>query len=103
MLHEIPENLSLSLAATLVQLSPAAFRVAFIDEGGPVDYGPDGLAGKFYVGRVSLERAIGRKITLDEYRAADQALNANRQYQYHYRRRSMSEHEQVKLYRQEKR
>jgi hypothetical protein len=102
MLHDVPDRLSLALAAKLCYLSPFCFRTAFT-ESRVVDYARDQLNGRFYVSTSSLERAIGRRITLDEYRAADKALQPARDYQHGHRRRSMNEHALQELYRQEKR
>ena len=82
----IPDQFSLSLASKLAGLSPRAFKEAFINSN-RVDYGPDGLAGRYYVSRKSLERALGRRLTLAEVQDAFRALGPRRQYQRQYRRR----------------
>jgi hypothetical protein len=88
---EIPDYLSLNLAAKLFGLSPGCFREGFITTG-QIEYSPDGLAGRWYVDRASLERALGRRIEAAEYQAADRALAPRRTYQKQYRRFNRNVH-----------
>jgi hypothetical protein len=81
----IPDLLPLNLAARLVGLSPACFREVFIATG-QIEYKPDGPAGRFQLERASLERALGRAFTDDEYKTADRSLAPRRIQQKQYRR-----------------
>src|SRR5260221_9140801 len=99
MFDERTDLLPISLAAKIAWLSPLAFRIAFI-ESYLVDYEPDGVAGRFYVDRGSLSRALGRSITLDEMQNADKTLKPRRTYQRRYRK-GMKEREFMQMYRQE--
>lgn len=85
MLETFPALRSLNLAAALSGLSVAVFRHALCDTH-LVDFGPDGMAGRWYVGRASLEEAIGRSFSLEEVQNADKSLRPRREQAKSYRR-----------------
>jgi len=80
MLDELPNQLSLSLAA---------FKRLYVDTR-LVKYAPDVLwhdgTGRGYIKRWELQKALGHEITLKECWAADAKLDARRRYQRAYRR-----------------
>ena len=87
MLTEIPQLLHISLAAKVVSLSTTAFTRHFI-ETGLVHLSQDLFDGRrLYVFRWELQKAPGRKLTLQECRAADAKLNPARKRQRLYQRR----------------
>ncbi|HEV8030389.1 MAG TPA: hypothetical protein VGP42_05165 [Stellaceae bacterium] len=87
MLIETLDLLTLEMASRLTGLSPACVKEAFVATG-MVEYRPDPSRpdGRFYIDRISLERAVGRPFTSDEYRAADRALAPRRIQQKEHRR-----------------
>lgn len=86
MLDKIPHQFTTGLASKLAGLSARAFKQAFI-QSGRLEYRSDGLT-RNYISRRSLERALGRRLTLAEVQAAYRALDPQRAYQRNYRRRS---------------
>ena len=79
--------LSISLAAKVVGLSTAAFKRHYLDTG-LIKEGLARLDGtRLEVWRWELEQALGRKLTLEECRAADAKLNPARRRQRLYQRK----------------
>ena len=95
MLDTIPYNFSLALAAKVAGVSPRTFRRLYLDTGlcklAPDDLWHDGT-GRGYIRIDRLQAALGRRLTLEECRAADAKLNARRKYQRTYRRRQKRNH-----------
>jgi hypothetical protein len=86
MLDRIPRQFTIGLASKLTGLSPRAFKDAYVSSG-RVEYSPDGLI-RPLISRRSLDRALGRTLTLAEVQAASSAIEPRRAYQREYRRRS---------------
>ena len=95
MLEEIPEFITISLAAALAGLSRKTFRARFLSTG-LVKLSWDHLwqppdTGRGFIYRSALEHALGRKFTLKDINAAERRLEParrrSRQYQRTYRRK----------------
>ena len=86
----LPTTVPVSLAAKIAGLSQAAFVKRYVDcdlvEAKPARHG-----GRVLVTLASLEAALGREISVEEYLSADRALDGRRQYQSEYRERKGAE------------
>ena len=91
--EELPAHLTLTLAARLSGLSPAAFRRAYL-ETGLVKISHDVLFHngnpRPFVYRYALEAALGHPISLADCRAAYRKGEARRRYQRFYRRKAVN-------------
>jgi hypothetical protein len=84
MLDEIPEYLSISLAAKLCGTSTMTFKRTYIETGAVQLYYPyldPAGSGRQYIIRAWLETAVGRKFSLADCQAADAKLEKRREYQ----------------------
>jgi hypothetical protein len=81
----LPDTASIALAAALAGCPRAAFKKQYVEAGLVEVSRPAG--GRVVVVLASLEKAIGRPISAEEYLAANHRLTPQRAYQTEYRRR----------------
>lgn len=86
-LIELPQFLSISMAAKLCGMSVKTFRHAYlysrVIQTTSALWRPEGT-GRQYIIRAYLEKALGRKFTLEECQAADARLEKRRAWQRRY-------------------